>query len=169
MSYFNAYCFVSFRACVVLRVFKIANANVIMGFDRTNVNAKRYTALDNANTSVCEQPFRLRARFSHLVRNMNEQHFNLTYMMICRAQQDMILNGRPDRHRATVYGEMPRVRACYRTLSRDDSARRRQKQFSYISIICCHPAPLQCQGVVWYHRPPLEFCFIGEREEIATI
>ena len=103
MSYFNVSCFVSFRACAVLRVFKTANANTIIGIDRThrcrqNVNAKRYTALDNANTSVCEQQFRLRARFAHLVRNMNEQHLNLTCMMICRAQQDMILNGRPDSH-----------------------------------------------------------------------
>ena len=61
---------------------------------RANVNAKRWPQLDNANTSVSEQQFRLRARFAPLVRGMNEQHFNLTCFMICKSRQDWHLNNR---------------------------------------------------------------------------
>jgi len=74
-------------------------ADVIIGFDdthrcRRNVNPKRYPALENANTSISEQRFRLRAHFATLVRNINEQRFKLTCFMICRARTGTLTSAR---------------------------------------------------------------------------
>ena len=60
----------------------------------TTFEKLRFPEIDGANTSVCEQAFRMRARLKVIMRGMNEQRFNLTLLMTTRLRQDWHDSGR---------------------------------------------------------------------------